>query len=254
MGEAGMVRLRFKEEQESRGTGDRRRDNIQSVLDLPLKSAFLLISFSPALLLDSPAANSNLAVVEAVDQAGEHAGNLFQLRLELGMQWGRDEAPALRDLQQRHAFLSRTAGDRKEVLSVRLGESAISLGQICGNRQRRPVELVDEEVVTTGELLRLRSHTVSEIDGLLIDLQVFEHECHERIRHGSIAVQKRRGEQGNRRPQERQHSGSVGSAAEVCFSPDLLFPCSPALFAFGESGRLDSNQRPLGPEPSALPG
>ena len=52
MGEAGMVRLRFKKEEESRGTGDRRRGNIQAVLDLPLKSAFLLISFSPALLLD----------------------------------------------------------------------------------------------------------------------------------------------------------------------------------------------------------
>ena len=52
-----MVRLRFKKEEESRGTGDRRRGNIQAVLDLPLKSAFLLISFSPALLLYSPSAN-----------------------------------------------------------------------------------------------------------------------------------------------------------------------------------------------------
>ena len=35
-------------------------------------------------------------------------------------------------------------------------------------------------------------------------------------------------------------------------SPVHFFSFSPALFAFDESGRQDSNLRPLGPEPSAL--
>jgi hypothetical protein len=166
MGEAGMVRLRLKEEQESRGAGDRRRGNFQAVLDLPLKSAFLLISFSPALLLDSPAANSNLAVVEAVDQAGEHAGDFLQPSFEFPVRCLQQQPTSQGQFQQRHAFLDRTAGDAEEVLPVGFGEPAVAFRNVRGNRQRRPVELVDQKAVTARELLSLLTDRIREIDRL----------------------------------------------------------------------------------------
>ena len=84
-----------------------------------------------------------------------------------------------RQFQKGYTFLYRAAGDSEEVSAIGLGEATVALGNICGNRERGAVELVDEESVAARELLCLATDFVGEVDGFLIDDELFEGERHE---------------------------------------------------------------------------
>ena len=57
-------------------------------------------------------------------------------------------------------------------------ESPVALGEVGGDRQRSPVQLVDEEAITSGELFGESGHVIGQLHGLLADLELLEHEGH----------------------------------------------------------------------------
>jgi len=75
--------------------------------------------------------------------------------------------------------LNRTPSNAEKVPSIRDGESTIPLGYVGGNRKCHTIELIDEETVTSRELLLLFTREIREIDRFLINDQLFESECHE---------------------------------------------------------------------------
>src|SRR5690348_1258267 len=94
------------------------------------------------------------------------------------MQCLADQGFPTRKFQKWNAFLGGTSGDDKEVAAVALRESTITFSKIRRDRQRCSVQLVGEEVIAAGNGLSQCYNMFGEIDGLLIDRQIFEHECH----------------------------------------------------------------------------
>ena len=72
----------------------------------------------------------------------------------------------------------RSSSNDEEVLAIGLGESAIALGNVGGDREGGAVELVNEKTVTTVELLGGRTNCVGKAQGLLVDQQLLELERH----------------------------------------------------------------------------
>jgi hypothetical protein len=70
--------------------------------------------------------------------------------------------------------MDRAAGNRAEVLAVRLGEAAVALRQVGGHGQGGAVELVGQAAVPAWERLRQRGDLIGEIDRLLVDGQFLE--------------------------------------------------------------------------------
>ena len=122
---------------------------------------------------------STVSLVEAVDQAGEHLGDDFEPLFESKSCWACDQRAPPRDLQERHTFLGRAAPDREEVAAIGFREAAVSLGKVCGDREGGAIQLIDEESVTAWETLGHGSDLVCEVDGLLIDVDLLEHEGHD---------------------------------------------------------------------------
>ena len=111
----------------------------------------------------------------AIDQAGQPAGDFFQLRLELFLCGGLEQLASQCQFQQADVFLDLASGDPENVLAVGLGEAAMALG----DRHRRAVQLVNETIVAAGELLVSDTDFVGEIDQLLTDDKYLEGECHD---------------------------------------------------------------------------
>jgi hypothetical protein len=84
------------------------------------------------------------------------------------MIWLRNELSPPSQFQQRHALLDRAASDAKEDSAFGLRESAVSLSDVCGDRQRCAAEMVDEKGVASGESLSESPNAVGEIDRFLI--------------------------------------------------------------------------------------
>jgi hypothetical protein len=80
--------------------------------------------------------------------------------------------------QKRDAFLNRPARDTEEVLSVTYSEAAITLGDVGRYRERRAVQLIDEEVEAAREGLRELTDTVGKVHRLLIDEKFLEGKGH----------------------------------------------------------------------------
>ena len=116
--------------------------------------------------------------VQPFDEAGEHPGDLFEVGLELPVLGRLKEFLAAGQLKQRNALLHAAAGDAEEVLPVGLGEAAVAFGDVGGDGQGGPVELVGQEEVTSREALGQRADGVGESDGLLVDLELLEGEGH----------------------------------------------------------------------------
>lgn len=71
---------------------------------------------------------------EPVDQSAEHACDFFPLRLQ-GCVIGRlQQATRLRKFEERGAFLDGTTRDATEAPAIRLGEMAVTFGDVCGTR------------------------------------------------------------------------------------------------------------------------
>jgi len=87
------------------------------------------------------------------------------------------------------------AGDAEELAPVGLGEPAISLGQFRRDRKSPLVERVGEEGVAARGPFGQGGDSVSQVNGLLVDLEILEHEGHS---------PPRRLEQENRRAGERR--------------------------------------------------
>jgi hypothetical protein len=116
------------------------------------------------------------AFFEPADQATQHPRDGFQICAELRDVLFGYQRPAARKFEQRHAFLHRAASDDEEISPVGFGEAAVALGKVRGDRAGHAVELVGEIVVASREIMRYRGGFVGEVDGALVDVQLFEHE------------------------------------------------------------------------------
>lgn len=87
-----------------------------------------------------------------------------------------EETSPSRKLQQRHTFLNGPPGDPEEVPPIGLGKPAIALGDVGGDRERRPVQLVRQKAVSARELVGQCANMIGEVNGLLVDEQFFETE------------------------------------------------------------------------------
>ncbi len=88
------------------------------------------------------------------------------------------QSAAASQLQEGDAFLRRTACNAKEVASVALGEAAVPFRDVGGDGQGGAVKLIDEESVTARERLGVGTDGVGEVDGFLVDEELFEREGH----------------------------------------------------------------------------
>jgi hypothetical protein len=122
--------------------------------------------------------SSDFPFIQTVDEAADHLGNYFKLFAQSGVPGFVDKATPPSHLQQRYTFLGRSARNYEEVAAVGLGETPVAFGQIRGDGQGGPIQLIYEEVVTARKPLSECRDTVCQIDGLLVDLQVLEHEGH----------------------------------------------------------------------------
>ena len=73
--------------------------------------------------------------VEAIDQSADHFGDDFEPLLESESRGVFDEPAPAGDFQKRNTLLSRAARFREKVSAIGLGESAVSLGEVCGYRE-----------------------------------------------------------------------------------------------------------------------
>ena len=89
-----------------------------------------------------------------------------------------DQCSTPHKLEQGHTLLYRSSSNDEEVLAIGLGESAIALGNVGGDREGGAVELVDQKAVAARELLSRSTDFVGEVEGLLVDQQLFELERH----------------------------------------------------------------------------
>jgi hypothetical protein len=136
--------------------------------------------YRSAIVGSSKAFRSGLPLIHAGNPATDHLGDDFYPLTQFETGRFGQELPAKGEFHKGHAFLSRCAGDNEEILPIGLGESAIALGDIRGNRQRGAVQLIGEEIMAAREGLGESGDFFGEIQGLLIDRQIFEHEGHER--------------------------------------------------------------------------
>ena len=67
------------------------------------------------------------------------------------------------------------------MLPVCLGEAAIAFGKIRCNRDRCPVQLVNQEAVSPRESLRASTHAISKVHRFLVDIELLEHEWHDGV-------------------------------------------------------------------------
>ena len=111
-----------------------------------------------------------LATLQAVDEAADHLGGDFQFGSQGGRPGTIDRPPSPSHLKQRYAFWGRSFGNREEAPTIGFRETSISFGQVCGYGECRPVQLIDEEVITAREFLGQPSHLVCQIDSLVLDL------------------------------------------------------------------------------------
>jgi hypothetical protein len=170
---------------------------------------------------------SNRSILEPLNEAAQHASDFFELGLEELVVGRRYELASVRQFQERHAFLQRSPCDAEEMLSFPFGESAVSFGDVCGNRQCRPVQLIRKIAIPTGERLGTRSGLVREINGSLINEELLEGESHR-------ATKRNAGEETAGKPVGQ--SEPWGRPAFVCST--FYFLLSPALFSplCGENG------------------
>lgn len=63
--------------------------------------------------------------------------------------------------------------------AVGIGKAPVAFGNVGGNRNRGPVELIDKESVAPGKLRSRETDRLGEVDCLLIDDELLESECHE---------------------------------------------------------------------------
>ena len=64
----------------------------------------------------------------------------------------------------------------KKLRRIGLSEAAVSLGEVCGDRDGGAIQLVDEKAVAAREAFGECSNFNGEVDGLLVDLELLEHE------------------------------------------------------------------------------
>ena len=100
------------------------------------------------------------------------------MRLEVTARHFVDKVSAPRQREQGDALLDGAARDDEEVFAVRGGEPPVAFSDIGRNRQRSPVQLIDQETVAPGKMLSTRAHLVSKVDRPLIDLQLLKTETH----------------------------------------------------------------------------
>ena len=89
-----------------------------------------------------------------------------------------DELQTCRKLQQRNTFLNGSASDTKEVSAIGFGESPVAFGYIGGDRKGGAIELIDQKPVSAAEIFRVLADGIGEVDGLLVDDELFKRECH----------------------------------------------------------------------------
>ena len=125
--------------------------------------------------------DSGLPLVQARDQPGDHLGDDFELSSQVRSRVLFDKPFPKSKFQKWDAFLRRAPSDCEEILSVGLCEPAVALGDVRGDRQGRPVQLIGQEVVPAGETFGQRCNLIDEVDCLLIHVQVLEHEGHRAV-------------------------------------------------------------------------
>lgn len=84
------------------------------------------------------------ALLQAPDEAGDHAGGRFRRLTEGGAPARLDELPTARQFQHGNTLLRRSARDAKAVLAVGPGQPAVAFGDICVDRERCAVTPVGE--------------------------------------------------------------------------------------------------------------
>ena len=112
-------------------------------------------------------------------------------------------------LEQWNAFLGRCAGNDEEIAPIGFGITAVSLGKIGCNGQGCPVQLIGKEIISARKGFGQAYNLLGEVDGFLVDVQIFKHERHV----GNPKMSSRTGEQETAAEQEAL----------------LLFTCSTAL-------------------------
>ena len=124
---------------------------------------------------------SSFSVFQALYQTGDHLGDLLQVGFELLMDFRRDEVPPAGQFEKGNTFLYAASGDAEEVFSVRFREPAVAFGDVRGDGQRCPVQLVGQEVEAPWETACDFCNPISQIYGLLVDDEFFECEGHFRF-------------------------------------------------------------------------
>ena len=122
--------------------------------------------------------DSLFSLFQTVYQAGDHLGYDLQLIPTTADDGFFNQSFAADDFQQRYAFLNTAAGNNKEVPAIVFCESAVSFGKVCRNGQRRPIQLVRQEVVSPWEFPGQSCDLVNEVNGFLINIKIFKHERH----------------------------------------------------------------------------
>ena len=82
-------------------------------------------------------ARSRLAALQPVDEAGDHAGDFFEVGFEFGVLGLVDRPAPAGNLNQRDAFLHGTADDGEEELPVGSGKAPVAFSQIGGDGESR---------------------------------------------------------------------------------------------------------------------
>jgi len=82
---------------------------------------------------------------------------------------GRQQAAPQGKLQERNAFLHRAPRDAEKVSAVGFGEATVSFGDVGGDREGGPVELISQKAVSAREAFGSGTDFVGEVDGPLVD-------------------------------------------------------------------------------------
>jgi len=64
--------------------------------------------------------------------------------------------------------------DAEKVAPIWLGESPVSLRNVCGHRQGRPIQWIREKTVATWNPFGVTANCVGDIGGILVDKQFLE--------------------------------------------------------------------------------
>lgn len=114
----------------------------------------------------------------AIDQSGQHAGNLFQVGLELRMLLASQQTLSCGQFQQRYAFLNASAGDAEKVTAIGFRETAVAFGDVSGDLESSAIQLVDQEVIAAREIASECAGRIRKADCFLVDNQLLEGEGH----------------------------------------------------------------------------